>query len=107
MRLTVPSITTGLRGLAYWQVEATGPSRDLHSGLFGGAVANPINVLSDMISKMVDKNGHITVPGFYDDVLEVSAEERAKMAEAPFSEEEYKKAIECYKNLQGGSRIHY
>ncbi len=96
----VPSITTGLRGLAYWQVEATGPNRDLHSGLFGGAVANPINVLSDMISKMVDENGHITVPGFYDDVLEVSAEERAKMAEAPFSEEEYKKAINV-KELAG------
>ncbi len=90
----VPSITTGLRGLAYWQVEVTGPNRDLHSGLFGGAVANPINVLSDMISKMVDESGHITVPGFYDDVLEVSEEERAKMAEAPFSENEYKSAID-------------
>jgi acetylornithine deacetylase/succinyl-diaminopimelate desuccinylase-like protein len=96
----VPSITTGLRGLAYWQVEVTGPNRDLHSGLFGGAVANPINVLSDMISKMVDENGHITVPGFYDDVLEVSDEERAKMAEAPFSKEEYKKAIDV-KELAG------
>ncbi|MFP4022897.1 MAG: dipeptidase [Thiohalospira sp.] len=89
-----PSITTGLRGLAYWEVEVTGPNRDLHSGLFGGAVANPINVLAKMISDMVDENGHITIPGFYDDVLEVSDEERKKMAEAPFDEEAYKKAID-------------
>jgi len=91
---TIPSITTGLRGLSYWEVEVTGPNRDLHSGLFGGAVANPINVLAKMITQMVDENGHITIPGFYDDVLESSAEERAKMAEAPYSEEEYKKAID-------------
>ncbi|MFO7829161.1 MAG: dipeptidase [Bacteroidales bacterium] len=90
----IPSITTGLRGLAYWEVEVTGPNRDLHSGLFGGAVANPINVLAKMISDMVDENGHITIPGFYNDVLEVSEKERAKMAEAPFDEEEYKKAID-------------
>jgi len=89
----IPSITTGLRGLAYWQVEVTGPSRDLHSGLFGGAVANPINVLSSMITKMVDENGRVTMPGFYEDVLEVSAEERALLAKAPFDVEEYKKAI--------------
>ncbi len=89
----VPTITTGLRGLAYWQVEVTGPGHDLHSGLFGGAVANPINVLSKMISQMVDDDGKITIPGFYDDVLEVSAEERALMAQAPYDEEEYKKAI--------------
>jgi len=91
---TIPSITTGLRGLSYWEVEVTGPNRDLHSGLFGGAVANPINVLAKMITQMVDENGHITIPGFYDDVLESSAQERAKMAEAPYSEEEYKKAID-------------
>ncbi len=90
----IPSITTGLRGLAYWQVEVTGPSRDLHSGLFGGAVANPINVLSSMIAKMVDENGRITIPGFYDDVLEVSAEERELLGRAPFNVEEYKKAID-------------
>ena len=90
----IPSITTGLRGLAYWQVEVTGPNKDLHSGLFGGAVANPINVLAKMINDMVDEDGHITVPGFYDDVLEVSMEERAKMAEAPFDVEAYKKAID-------------
>ncbi len=96
----IPSITTGLRGLSYWEVEMTGPNRDLHSGLFGGAVANPINVLAKMITDMVDENGHITIPGFYDDVLEVSDAERAKMAEAPFSEEEYKKAIDV-KELWG------
>jgi len=95
-----PSITTGLRGLAYWEVEVTGPNRDLHSGLFGGAVANPINVLAKMISDMVDENGHITIPGFYDDVLEVSDEERKKMAEAPFDKEAYKKAIDV-KELYG------
>ncbi len=89
----MPSITTGLRGLAYWQVEVTGPSRDLHSGLFGGAVANPINILSKLIAQMVDDDGRITIPGFYDDVLEVAAEERALLAKAPFSEEKYKAAI--------------
>lgn len=90
----VPAITTGLRGLSYWEVEVTGPNRDLHSGLFGGAVANPINVLAQMISDMVDENGKVVMPGFYDDVLEVSPAEREKMAEAPYSEEEYKKAID-------------
>ncbi len=90
----IPSITTGLRGLSYWEVEVTGPSRDLHSGLFGGAVANPINVLSKLIAEMVDENGKITMPGFYDDVIEVSDEERKLMAEAPFNKEEYKKAID-------------
>ncbi|MCB0807309.1 MAG: dipeptidase [Bacteroidales bacterium] len=89
----IPSITTGLRGLAYWQVEVVGPSRDLHSGLFGGAVANPINVLSKMIAGMLDEKGKITIPGFYDDVMEVSKEERDLLAKAPFDVEEYKKAI--------------
>lgn len=92
-----PSITTGLRGLAYWQVEVTGPNKDLHSGLFGGAVANPINVLSKMITQMVDDKGKVTVPGFYDDVLEVSAEERELLGRAPFNEEAYKKAIDVEK----------
>ena len=89
-----PTITTGLRGLAYWQVEVTGPNRDLHSGMFGGAVANPINVLSKMIAQMTDENGHITIPGFYDDVLEVSKEERELMAEIPFNLDNYKKALD-------------
>lgn len=89
-----PSITTGLRGLAYWEVEVTGPNRDLHSGLFGGAVANPINILSDLIAQMVDENGRITIPGFYDDVVDATEEERKKMGMAPFDEEEYKKAID-------------
>lgn len=90
----VPSITTGLRGLAYWQVEVTGPNKDLHSGMFGGAVANPINILSRLISQMINENGHITIPGFYDDVLEVSTKERNLLALAPFDAEDYKKAIE-------------
>ena len=90
----IPSITTGLRGLSYWQVEVTGPDRDLHSGLFGGAVANPINVLAKMIAQMTDEKGHITIPGFYDDVIEVSPTERKMMAEAPFDENSYKKAID-------------
>lgn len=89
----LPSLTTGLRGLAYWQVEVTGPNRDLHSGHFGGAVANPINVLCEMIAKMTDENGRITIPGFYDDVEELSAEERNMIASIPFDEEAYKNAI--------------
>jgi acetylornithine deacetylase/succinyl-diaminopimelate desuccinylase-like protein len=90
----VPSITSGLRGLAYMEVEVTGPNRDLHSGTYGGAVANPINILCQMIASMHDENGHITIDGFYDDILELSAAERAAMNEAPFSLEEYKKALD-------------
>ena len=90
----LPSLTTGLRGLAYWEVEVTGPNRDLHSGHFGGAVANPINVLCEMIAKMTDQRGKITIPGFYDDVEELSAEERSMIASIPFDEEAYKRAIE-------------
>jgi len=90
----IPSITTGLRGLAYWEVEVTGPNRDLHSGLFGGGVANPINILSKMIAGVLDENNHITIPGFYDDVLEASAKERELLNKAPFDEEEYKRAID-------------
>ncbi len=90
----VPSITTGLRGLSYVEVEVTGPNRDLHSGLYGGAVANPINILAKMIASLHDENNHITIPGFYDKVIELSTEERAKMAEAPFSLEAYKKALD-------------
>jgi len=90
----IPSITTGLRGLSYVEVEVTGPNRDLHSGLYGGAVANPINVLTKMIASLHDENKHITIPGFYDAVEELSTEERAKMAEAPFSKEAYTKALD-------------
>lgn len=88
-----PSITTGLRGLSYVEVEVTGPNRDLHSGLYGGAVANPINILTKMIASLHDENNHVTIPGFYDKVEELTKEERAKMAEAPFSLEAYKKAL--------------
>lgn len=88
-----PSITTGLRGLSYIEVEVTGPNRDLHSGLYGGAVANPINILSKMIASLHDENNHVTIPGFYDKVEELSLEERAEMAKAPFDIEDYKKAL--------------
>ncbi|MEP2240411.1 MAG: dipeptidase [Maribacter sp.] len=90
----VPSITTGLRGLSYVEVEVTGPNRDLHSGLYGGAVANPINILTKMIASLHDENNHITIPGFYDKVEELSAEERAEMAKAPFSIEKYQEALD-------------
>lgn len=89
-----PSITAGLRGLAYWEVEVTGPNKDLHSGLFGGAVANPINILSKMIADVTDENNHITIPGFYDDVIEVSDREREMMAQAPYNEEKYMAALD-------------
>lgn len=89
----LPSLTTGLRGLAYWEIEVTGPNRDLHSGHFGGAVANPINILCQMMSRIVDADGRITVPGFYDDVEEVPQAERDMIAHIPFDEEKYKVAI--------------
>jgi acetylornithine deacetylase/succinyl-diaminopimelate desuccinylase-like protein len=85
-----PSITTGLRGLSYMEVTVTGPNRDLHSGVYGGAVANPINVLCEMIASLKDDKKHITIPGFYDDVEVLSAEDRAEMTKAPFSLDEYK-----------------
>ena len=89
----IPSITNGLRGLSYVEVEVTGPNRDLHSGLYGGAVANPITILSKMIASLHDENNRITIPGFYNHVEELSLEERAEMAKAPFNIEEYKDAI--------------
>jgi len=89
----IPSITVGLRGLSYVEVEVTGPNRDLHSGLYGGAVANPINILCEMIAKMKDDKNHIAIPGFYDDVEVLTQEERAEMAKAPFNLDEYKKAL--------------
>jgi len=90
----IPSLTTGLRGLAYWEIEVTGPNRDLHSGHFGGAVANPINVLCKLMADIQDENGRITIPGFYDDVEELSPAEREMIAQIPFDEEKYKAAIE-------------
>jgi acetylornithine deacetylase/succinyl-diaminopimelate desuccinylase-like protein len=106
-----PSITTGLRGLSYVEVAVTGPNRDLHSGLYGGCVANPINALAKMIASMHDENGHITIPGFYDAVEELTMEERAEMAKAPYSEEKYLKALDIpavygekgYSTLERGS----
>ncbi len=91
---TQPSITTGLRGLSYVEVEVTGPNRDLHSGLYGGAVANPINILTKMIASLHDENNHITIPGFYDKVEDLTREERDEMAKAPFSLEAYKNALD-------------
>jgi acetylornithine deacetylase/succinyl-diaminopimelate desuccinylase-like protein len=96
----IPTITTGLRGLTYLEVEVTGPNRDLHSGLFGGAVANPINVLADLIAQLQDKDGKITIPGFYDDVEEVSDTERKLLGNAPFNVNDYKAAIDV-KELKG------
>lgn len=88
--LDTPSMDIGMRGLAYIQVEVTGPNRDLHSGVYGGAVANPITILTKMIASCHDENNHITIPGFYDDVLNVPDEERKMLAEAPYNEAEYK-----------------
>ena len=90
---TQPSITTGLRGLSYMEVVITGPNRDLHSGLYGGAVANPINILTQLIAQLHDENNRITIPGFYEGVEDISKEERAEMAKAPFSLEDYKNEI--------------
>ena len=88
-----PSITTGLRGLAYWQMKVTGPNRDLHSGHFGGAVANPINVLCGMLDKVIDADGRITIPGFYDKVLPIPEAEREMIREIPCDEQKYMQAI--------------
>lgn len=89
-----PSIDVGLRGLCYMEVEVTGPNRDLHSGVYGGAVANPINILCKMIASLQDENNRITIPGFYDDVIELTKEERAEMAKAPFNLDNYKKDLD-------------
>ena len=90
----LPSITTGLRGMSYVEVEVTGPNRDLHSGLYGGAVANPINILSQMIASLHDENNQITIPGFYDKVAELSPSQRREMEKIPFSLDDYKKALD-------------
>ena len=102
-----PSITVGLRGLSYLEVEVTGPNKDLHSGVYGGAVANPINILTKLIADMQDEDGRITLPGFYDDVLEYSEAQRAEMAKAPFDLDHYKKElnIEEVKGEKGFSTI--
>ena len=91
--MDTPSIDIGVRGLSYIEIEVTGPNRDLHSGVYGGAVANPITILSKMIAACHDENNHITIPGFYDDVIESTASERAKMAEAPFDLNEFKQDL--------------
>lgn len=96
----VPSITTGLRGLAYWEIEVTGPNADLHSGIFGGAVANPLNTLCEIIAGCTDTNNHITIPHFYDDVVECSTRERELLNMAPYNEEEFKKSLNV-KALRG------
>jgi len=95
-----PSITVGLRGLSYLEVEVTGPNRDLHSGVYGGAVANPINILSKMIASLQDKNNKITIPGFYDQVAVVPKKQRKSMNEAPFSEASYKRDLKI-KDIHG------
>ena len=104
-----PSITTGLRGLAYWNIEVTGPNVDLHSGIFGGAVANPINELCKIITQLQDEKGRITIPGFYDDVVNASAEERELVAQIPFNEDDYKKSIgvKALKGEEGYSPIEH
>ena len=89
----IPSITVGLRGLSYMEVEVVGPNRDLHSGVYGGAVANPINSLCKMIAQLIDENGHVTIDGFYDDVLDLSEADRKAINSIPFSEEEYRKEL--------------
>ncbi len=90
----IPSVTSGLRGLSYMQVEVIGPDRDLHSGLYGGAVVNPCNVLCEMIASLKDENGRITIPGFYDDVLEISVAERKDMARRPYDHDDFMKSID-------------
>ena len=90
----VPSINCGMRGLAYLEVKVTGPNKDLHSGHYGGAVANPINVLCDLVSSLIDKDGRITVPGFYDNVVELTSDERKMLARAPFDMDEFKEFLD-------------
>lgn len=94
-----PSITVGLRGLSYMEIELTGPNRDLHSGMYGGAVQNPLNAMAEVVASLKDENGHITIPGFYDKVEVLTDAERKKMAKAPFSLDVYKKALEIDKEF--------
>ncbi|ANQ47795.1 dipeptidase [Flammeovirga sp. MY04] len=97
--MDTPSITVGLRGLSYMELELTGPNRDLHSGMYGGAVQNPLNALAEVVAALKDKDGHITIPGFYDKVEIISDEDRAKMAKAPFNLDAYKKALDIEKEF--------
>ncbi len=103
----LPSLTTGLRGLAYWEIEVTGPNRDLHSGHFGGAVANPINTLCALLAQVIDADGRITIPHFYDDVEEVPQAEREMIAQIPFDEQKYMASIgvKAVKGEKGYSTI--
>ena len=105
--LESPSLETGLRGLSYLEVEVTGPNRDLHSGVYGGAVANPATILCQLIASLHDKNNHVAIPGFYDDVLSLTDDERASLNSAPYNEEEYKKdlGVEALWGEQGYSTI--
>src|SRR6478752_8050701 len=98
--LDTPSITVGLRGLSYLEVEVTGPNRDLHSGVYGGAVANPINILSKMITSLQDEDGRVTIPGFYDKVAELTTAQRTDLNKAPFDLKEYKKEL-CIDEIKG------
>ncbi|EOR96736.1 Catalyzes the cleavage of p-aminobenzoyl-glutamate to p-aminobenzoate and glutamate, subunit A [Arcticibacter svalbardensis MN12-7] len=102
-----PSLETGLRGLSYLEVEVTGPNRDLHSGVYGGAVANPATILCQLIASLHDKNNHVTIPGFYDDVLSLTDDERASLNNAPYNEDEYKKdlGVDALWGEQGYSTI--
>src|ERR1044072_8459440 len=93
LSMDTPPLDVGMRGLSYVEVEVTGPNRDLHSGVYGGAVANPVNVLCKMIASLHDENNHITIPGFYNKVQEVSPADRSEMAKIPFDEAEYKKDL--------------
>ena len=106
LSMETPSLDIGMRGLSYIQVEVTGPNRDLHSGTYGGAVANPINILAKMIASCHDENNHITIPGFYDDVLESTADERALLNKAPFDEKEYSDELGV-KELWGEKGYYY
>ncbi len=93
LSMDTPTLDVGMRGLSYIEVEVTGPDRDLHSGTYGGAVANPVTMLCKLIASCHDENNHITIPGFYDDVATATEEERTLLAKAPFDEEEYKKEL--------------
>ena len=95
-----PTLTVGLRGLSYMELKVTGPNRDLHSGTYGGTLANPINILSDIISSLIDSNGKITIPGFYDDVVEIDKSSRDIIEEkSKFDEEKFKESLENRKSV--------